>query len=249
LKVSILLKKIVASGLFKIGITEKRLLQFGASGYSLTLMYHRIHPAEKLIQTGMYVSPATFESHLAFIKKNFDTRPLNYLKRHNGLDEISRTKKPSCMLTFDDGWKDFYDYAFPLLIKYQLPAIVFLPTEFIGTEKQFWTDRFAYLLSQRQTTILGKLSHPDILTIVKYLDGLSGSFDNQLETGIKYLKKYSLTIIKKVLSELSDIWHVDLDVQGRDFLNWTEIVEMKESGLISFGSHTSNHQILTTLDD
>lgn len=197
----------------------------------------------------MYVSPASFECHLAFLKKYFNPIPLNYLTVKNGLDGISRNGKPPCILTFDDGWRDFYDYAFPLLVKYQQPATVFLPTEFIGTRKQFWIDCFAYLLSHRQAATLSKLSDPDILTIVEYLDGLRGSYEFQLEVGIEYLKGYPLSTIEKVLGGLSEIWHVDIDGSDRFFLNWREIAEMKDSGLISFGSHTVSHQILTTLDN
>ena len=196
----------------------------------------------------MYVSPATFECHLAFLKKYFNTISLNYLTAKNGLDGIAKNSKPLCALTFDDGWKDFYDYAFPLLVKYQQPATVFLPTEFIGTRKQFWTDCFTYLLSCRQATTLEKLSDPDILIIIKYLDGLRGSFHNRLENGIEYLKGYPLCTIKKVLGGLSEIWRVDIDKSDRDFLNWAEIAEMKDSGLVSFGSHTVSHEILTTLN-
>lgn len=249
LKPSILFKKIISSLLFHSGVVDKKIRQFCAKDFFIILMYHRVVPADKLIQVGMYVSPATFESHLVFLKKYFNIITLNCLVEKNGLDRIVKNGKPLCILTFDDGWKDFYDYAFPLLVKYQQPATIFLPTEFIGTRKQFWTDAFAYLLLHRQATALEKLSDPDILTIAEYLDSLRGSFDNQLETGIEYLKGYPLSTIEKVLVGLSEIWHVDLDGQDRNFLNWAEIDEMIESGLISFGSHTVSHQILTTLDN
>ena len=51
-----------------------------------------------------------------------------------------------------------------------------------------------------------------------------------------------------MLRGLSDIWQVAID-SSRDFLNWAEIAEMVNSGLVSFGSHTVRHQILTTLND
>jgi len=212
-------------------------------------MYHRVIPADKLIQAGMYVSPATLEWQLVFLKNYFNIVPLNFLTSNNNLDRIKKNAKPPCILTFDDGWKDFYNYAFPLLVRYQQPATVFLPTEFIGSKKQFWTDRFSYLLAHRNRSTLKILSSPDILRIIEYLDVLSGSFDNQLEKGIQYLKKYPLSVIERVLVDLSKIWNINTDVTIRDFLNWQEVAEMKNSGLISFGSHTVNHHILTTLND
>ncbi|NOX26036.1 MAG: polysaccharide deacetylase family protein [Deltaproteobacteria bacterium] len=247
MKTSILFKKIFSSVLFKSGSVDNKISQLCAQDLTLILMYHRVVPADQLVQAGMYVSPATFESHLIFLAKYFNVVPLNSLTVKKNRAGIRG--KPSCVLTFDDGWQDFYEYAYPLLVKYQLPATVFLPTEFIGTGKQFWTDCFAGLLSHRQATIPEKLSCPDILPVVAYLDGLQGSFAKRLEAGIEYLKKYPLSKIEKVLAGLSEIWQVDLAGSGRNFLNWAEIAEMKDSGLISFGSHTVNHQILTTLDN
>ncbi|HDO30668.1 MAG TPA: hypothetical protein ENG79_06395 [Desulfobacteraceae bacterium] len=249
MKTSIIFKKIFSSVFFKSGLVDNKIRQLGAKDLTLILMYHRVVPAGQLVQAGMYVSPATFVSHLIFLAKYFNVVPLNSLTVKNGLAGIAESGKPPCVLTFDDGWQDFYEYAYPLLVKYQQPATVFLPTEFIGTGKQFWTDCFADLLSRRQATIPGKLSAPDILTAVAYLDGLPGSFENQLEAGIEYLKKYPLNKIEKVLAGLSETWQVDLAGAGRNFLNWAEIAEMKDSGLVSFGSHTVNHQILTTLDN
>lgn len=249
MKTSILFKKIFSAVFFKSGLVDNKIRQLGAQDLTLILMYHRVVPAEQLVQAGMYVNPATFASHLIFLAKYFNTVPLNSLTVKNGQAGIAKSGKPPCIMTFDDGWQDFYEYAYPLLVKYKLPATVFLPTEFIGTGKQFWTDCFADLLSHRQTTIPEKLSEPDILPVVAYLDGLQGSFANQLEAGIEYLKKYPLSKIEKVLAGLSEIWQVDSAGSGRNFLNWAEIAEMKDSGLISFGSHTVNHQILTTLDN
>ena len=133
--------------------------------------------------------------------------------------------------------------------KYQVPATVFLPTEFIGLNRKFWTDHFADILYHRQTQALDGTSKPDISKIVHSLDALQGTFEAQLEAGIAILKNYPQVIIDEVLLELSRAWDVKTDASDRDFLNWSEINEMLDSGLISFGSHTVTHQILTTLDD
>ena len=176
--------------------------------------------------------------------------PLSVLIGNRGVSGIAKNGKPICFLTFDDGWKDFYDNAFPLLKKYNKQATVFLPTDFIGSGRQFWADCFAHLFTRRQETSWGKISDPDILKVLKYFDNnLQGSFNNQLEDGVAYLKKYPLSKIENVLRELPEIWNVEINGNERAFLAWEETIEMKDSGLVSFGSHTVNHQILTTIDD
>ena len=55
--------------------------------------------------------------------------------------------------------------------------------------------------------------------------------------------------IRRVLDNLRERWGVDPALQSRDFLTWDEVREMHRSGLVSFGSHTETHRILTTLRD
>ena len=51
------------------------------------------------------------------------------------------------MITFDDGYVDFHDVAFPVLNEFALPATVFLPTAHIGEEKPLAHDRIFWLLN------------------------------------------------------------------------------------------------------
>ncbi len=206
------------------------------------LMYHRVLIPTETIQAGMYVKPETFERHLFLLKKYFELIPLREITTEAHAS-IKRTK-PICILTFDDGWKDFYDFAFPLIKKYQVPATVFLPTEFIGTDKRFWTDRFANFLLHHKGTI----NNSEFSDLIHKIDKLQGRFEDRLEKSIELLKTYSLGIIEAFLDELEKTYPESMLSKGRDFLNWSEIHEMFNSGLISFGSHTANHQILTILD-
>lgn len=215
----------------------------------LIIMYHRILPGKKAkrgVQAGMYVKPETFRIHLEFLKKRFHLVPISTLLSDNIKTPGNTNDKPCCVLTFDDGWSDFYRYAYPILREYQVPATVFLPTDFIGTKKWFWTDRLAHIL-------LEKLRTKKILAcspanhITKKLMKLSGSFESRLETSIGILKDLRIEDIEEILSELSELWDISSKPEERAFLSWDEVREMGETGLISFGSHTAGHPILTTL--
>ena len=250
MKASIAIKSIFASFFYRIGGLKWKLWRLSRSNYVI-LAYHRILPHDEAmdaIQAGMYVTPETFNNHLIFLKKYFNIITLKNLVAACENAAIRPPEKPVCVLTFDDGWKDFYDFAFPLLQKYQVPATVFLPTEFIGSNKKFWTDQFAYILHHRQTGANAVAVDPDISDVIQEIKDLQGPFEDQLEAGIAILKKYPLHIIRGIVSELAKIWSVEFHEEDRDFLNWDEIHEMLDSGLISFGSHTVGHQILTTLD-
>ena len=67
-------------------------------------------------------TPAILEAHLAYIKKRFPTLLPGEKKRRGKLN---------ICLTFDDASYDFYYYVYPLLKKYQLKALLAVPTHYI----------------------------------------------------------------------------------------------------------------------
>jgi len=74
-----------------------------------------------------------------------------------------------------------------------------------------------------------------------------GHFEQRLEKSIELLKGYKLNVVESILGDLGYKCKMNPADRDRLFLSWDELQEMAESGLISFGSHTDNHHILTTL--
>lgn len=212
-------------------------------------MYHRVTLPTDTMQAGMFVTPDTFNKHLQFLKKKFAVISLKELLATLKQGKKISSKKPVCVLTFDDGWKDFYDFAFPLLHTHKLPATVFLPTEYIGSSKRFWTDIFADLILQQHKTPLDINIKAEYLETISQLQDLQGSFEEKLEVGIELLKKLPKDQIFEILTTLSKMWGVKNIGNERDFIDWSEANEMLASELISFGSHTVSHEILTTIPE
>lgn len=247
---TIVFRKILAATLFSSKLVGLKLKKY-YGGHFLILMYHRILPKEEIsecIQPGMYVTPGTFEIHLQLLSRYFKIVSLSEFSSYDKSTAKGLGKYPVCVVTFDDGWQDFYTYAFPILKKYNIPATVFLPTNYIDTKKWFWTDQLSYLLMQRQKRVGFRSQQTGNPFLIK-LGRLKGTFENQLEHAIKLLKNIHQVEVEKVLSELADSLGIDQMPAERAFLSWNEVNEMFMSGLIAYGSHTANHPILTTLDD
>ncbi len=94
------------------------------------VMYHSVDPGASC-KTMLAVAPETFERQMRFLKKN----------RYNviTLQELAvliREKKKipyhTIVITLDDGYKDTYTYAFPILKKYNLAATVFIIVNEVG---------------------------------------------------------------------------------------------------------------------
>lgn len=249
MKSSILMKSLLAASIYQMGLISLNLARAPRSNFVI-LMYHRIIPkdeAQNGVQAGMYVDPGTFECHVRFLKKHFSIRTISEIFSKSR----ASNSKPSCALTFDDGWYDFYKNCFPILKAHEIPATVFLPTDFIGSESSFWTDRLSFMIYQR-------FKHPDVTAfragdqlstnpIVSTLLRLKGSLESRQESAIALLKTYSTGDIENVITELSSKWGIEPRLSGRSFLSWEEVSQMAKTGLVSFGSHTATHQILTTL--
>ncbi len=128
------------------------------------VMYHSVAP---VVPKGnvLTVSVDAFEKQMSFLKKHhYNVVALEAVKGYVSGKKIIPGR--TIALTFDDGYKDNYTYAFPVLKKYNFPATIFI--------------------------IVSEVGRP-----------------------------------------------------GR--LNWEEIKEMRDSGLITFGSHTLTHPFLTSL--
>lgn len=94
------------------------------------LMYHSIDSAGDCMSP--YISPEVFERQMRFLA----THHYNTITPEKAVAYINKKEKMPCktvLITTDDGFEDFYTYAFPLLKKYGLKATVFMTTDKIGS--------------------------------------------------------------------------------------------------------------------
>jgi len=88
------------------------------------LMYHSVNPDARP-ENRLAVSVKTFERQMDFLKNNhYNVLPLDSVA--NLIKEKKKIPPKTVVITFDDGYKDNYTYAFPVLKKYSLPATIFV---------------------------------------------------------------------------------------------------------------------------
>jgi len=141
------------------------------------LMYHQVVEFDSLLShraTFCHIRP--FKSQMAYLH-NFGYNVISLGNALNTLFFDGTLSKHSVVLTFDDGYQNFYDYAFPVLRKYGFPAIVFLISNLIGKNAHWLADDglFTALLIDRETicTLMSKniffgshtKSHPHLIHI------------------------------------------------------------------------------------
>jgi peptidoglycan/xylan/chitin deacetylase (PgdA/CDA1 family) len=153
----------------------------------------------------------------------------------------------ACAITFDDGWSDNHQYAFPVLIDTGTPATVFLVAEMIGTDGKFWPERMARLLNTMADAGAHAWSglHARWLREIPTRYRFSGTppTRDELAEIIKGAKSFPDHEIRHRLSALEQELGVAAPAAGNEasLLNWAQVNEMITSGLVEAGSHTCNH--------
>ena len=199
------------------------------------LMYHRILPptdpryAEE--EPGMIVEPDTFRMHLQTLKRHFTVMPLGEWVERARNDQPLPPK--ACAITFDDGWLDNYEYAFPILQQEQVPATLFAVSHMIGTRDLFWPNRIVRLLQQPR----------ERLREFSWLAELLGEGDMDAERSSQLI--YSLKSLPdhELLERIDEAEAVlGLTVPEQPvLLDWEQLAAMADSGLFEIGSHTCHH--------
>jgi peptidoglycan/xylan/chitin deacetylase (PgdA/CDA1 family) len=209
----------------------------------LILTYHRVlppaHADREVEQPGMYVAPETLAMNLEVIKRHFDLMHLSeWLGRRASGQALPRR---ACCITFDDGWRDNYQHAFPVLRAARAPATIFLVAGFIGTRYEFWPNRLARLLQSAGTSAAGAGS----TRLAQLLSGISakpGEPDGALiDRAIQHCKSVPDSTMIELLDEAEGHRPDSAPVTGRSLLDADEIRAMRDSGCIDFGSHSVRH--------
>ncbi len=98
--------------------------------HPIILTYHSVSEGDSPVK----VSPALFAQQMEWLvaRENvINVASLSDLMDHWG--DLDFLTPRTVILTFDDGYADFYTNAAPVLLKHKLPATVFLPTSFVGS--------------------------------------------------------------------------------------------------------------------
>ncbi|MFT3929925.1 MAG: polysaccharide deacetylase family protein [Spongiibacteraceae bacterium] len=202
------------------------------------LMYHRVLPSSDARfaaeEPGMIVTPATFRQQLRILKSLFEIMPLSeWLARR---DSGQPLPNKACAVTFDDGWLDNYQFAFPILREEQVPATLFAVSHMIGTTRQFWPNRLARVLNGAQHG-LPVPGFENLGIIAPTQRPLSRE---ALAQTILHLKALSDAELDSRLRTSEDALKLQPD-DSPALMNWDNIREMQHSGLVEIGSHTCNH--------
>lgn len=210
-----------------------------APAFAPIFMFHRVLPdPSQCYDPELAVSTATCELFLNWLAHTYEVVPLAELRPRR------RQGRPQCALTFDDGWLDTFTQAFPLLQRVGLPATVFLPLKFIGRERRFWQEALYFHLRNLRDRADGLEALAAVAAQFPWCP-LPQPADLGYRRLSARLRRRTSAEAEDFVRRLGDVAGSSLELAGRAFMNWDEVLRMQDAG-IEFGSHTLEHTFLAT---
>lgn len=254
--VSALAKNAFASLLYATGILHLW-AKLAFRRRAVVLMYHRVLSPEQSAASWSHptisVTPETFERHIRIVRRLFDVTSLDeYVERIESGKPFAR---PTCLITFDDGWRETRTVAWPILRKYGVPAVVFLPVNFIGGKGTFWQeqlghDLFAVVNAARRDPSFARVAN-GVLASFGLERVLTASPEEVRSTisGLVRTRKYGgpediTRLTNAVAALVPDAAREAAEIDR--FMDWSDVREMSADG-VAFGGHGADHWVLTSL--
>ena len=210
----------------------------------LVLNYHRIGSSgEDLFDPAVYsATPDRLSDQISYLKRHADMTTLDEALALIDGKASPRARRCRVLLTFDDGYLDNYQAAFPVLRAHKVHGVFFLVTQLVGSCHLPWWDRIAYIMRTARRRSFA-LHYPAYLAVNIDRDGIMIS----LREVLKLYKKPDMTDGEYFVGELLEVTRGDIPERTiRRFLNWEEARDMLAHGM-AIQSHTHSHTVLSQL--
>jgi peptidoglycan/xylan/chitin deacetylase (PgdA/CDA1 family) len=148
------------------------------------------------------------------------------------------------VFTVDDGYRDFYEFAYPIFRKYDMPASVFLVSDFVDGTLHLWWDQIRYAIQHTKNCAI------DVPIGTRNLCYSLQSKDER-EHAIHDIVEYCKTVSEE--QRYAAVSHISRSLNNkhsespdgeRKALSWDQIMEMQNHH-IEFFPHTKTHPILS----
>ena len=215
--------------------------QFYGNGLSI-LQYHAVIREPLQFPDWCFLDERAFRSQIAYVKRRFHVVTLREAVE---LLTVGTTAEPILAITFDDGYQNNYDIAFPILQEYECPATIFLTTRYVNGDDTPWFCRLniAFELTGERSLLWNGVTY-DLSTPVR-----KSRANNTLHELVKKHHPYEIDdLVTDICHKLAaDDCRSTQPGSPYSMLSIESIRAMLDSGLVAFGAHTHNHSVLCRL--
>ena len=174
--------------------------------------------------------PKTFEKDLDFLSLHYEFIDLPELLKL--VQSNTKTTKRYCFLSFDDGLREVYEYAAPLLMQKGIPATIFINPDFVDNKALFFRYKVALLVGHLQRVSVSKTQ----LNTIKSL--LNTKKIQSTLLGIRYGQD-------DLLEQIAAILTIDFTTflkQQQPYMTTNQLKDLQTKGF-HIGAHSLDHPL------
>jgi peptidoglycan/xylan/chitin deacetylase (PgdA/CDA1 family) len=200
------------------------------------LSYHRVNDDGDVFLPAL--PTAVFERQMAFVARTYAVLTIEDLVERMGRDELPAN---ALAITFDDGYRDNFTHAAPILARYGLPATVFVVSGLIGTSDAPWFDQVALAFKKAGVTSY-RAPWGERVTLES-----PGARVTAMNGLVAHLKTLPDDQMRQIVAELATTLEVPREETCKGWmLTWDDVHALLGLGF-SVGAHTVSHPILSRL--
>lgn len=228
---------------------------FGASSITravhsdqfLIVMYHGVLPEPRSWDHWCQIPADEFRWQIEYLKRHYELLPLSEIvsRRLNG----NPLPRRCAAITFDDGLRNDFQVAFPILRDLNVPATMYLATGYVGTDNLLWQDRLFAEIQSFESLELDLSEHG--FGIHQWDDRTTrqDAFDTLLASFKRLPAERKDMVLTEVCSQTNNAGLQNPTRHDFQLMSWDNAADMLDSGLIEIGPHTVNHELLSRLPD
>jgi peptidoglycan/xylan/chitin deacetylase (PgdA/CDA1 family) len=215
---------------------------------TFVLMYHRVLPtgADTFSADSICVTPEAFARQMAFLRRHFRILSIAELADH--LESGRELPSGSCVVTFDDGWRDNFDHALPILREQQVPAVIFVATDYIGGNDCFWQERLSRLLFNG---LRGDSGARALVESIVAREGLAACAEPErrrlIREAVDRLKSLPPAEIEAIEARVRAAVGPAGPAGDDRFMDWGQVADLVKGSRVNVGAHGCSHTPLTKL--
>jgi len=221
---------------------DRKWVQWNDLNGAVIVMYHSVvnRTNEDWICPDGSISEATFEKHIRFLAEN--RTPISLSSLVSMLEKGETPKAGTVVVTFDDAYLDTLRVAAPILKRYDVPATVFVVSDWVEQQPAPWTDLLHSAIARRRTREIRLGGESFSVETEREAQATFSHVSQQLLATTGHERD---AILDKVIRRL------DPDERPpRLLMNWDELAEWLALGPgFEVGAHTRTHPDVTLLSE
>jgi peptidoglycan/xylan/chitin deacetylase (PgdA/CDA1 family) len=201
--------------------------------------HHRFQP-NRLLE----ITPKFFERVIKRLRRSkVDLISLDEMHRRLVTGEFPRR---FVCVTFDDGYRDNYEFAYPVLKKYQVPFAIYVATSFADRLGELWWLALEAVIAHNQ--LIGiRIDGTERWFEARDVPEKRAVYDH-IYAWLRQLPTEDA--LRRVMRELTARHRVDMAAFCAELcMDWQQLAALAADPLVTIGAQTVNHPILTKIDD